>query len=125
MARAGHSVFTLDADPSHPAFVASYLRIAGDQCAFIDTNTAHSAPILLAALDAHGLPRESVRYVIVTHAHLDHAGGAGALMRECPNATLLAHPRAARHLIEPTKLVASATRVYGVERFADELFRTY
>jgi glyoxylase-like metal-dependent hydrolase (beta-lactamase superfamily II) len=73
---------------------------------------------LLGALDARGLSRESVRYVIVTHAHLDHAGGAGAVMAACPNATLLAHPRAARHLIDPAKLVASATEVYGAERFA-------
>jgi glyoxylase-like metal-dependent hydrolase (beta-lactamase superfamily II) len=113
-----HACITLDADPSNPQFVASYLRVAGDECAFIETNTAHSLPILLAALDAHGLSRESVRYIIVTHAHLDHAGGAGALIQACPNATLLAHPRAARNLIDPTKLVASATQVYGAERFA-------
>ena len=115
---ATHSLFTLDADPANPQFVASYLRVAGDECAFIETNTAYSLPILLAALDAHGLSREAVRYVIVTHAHLDHAGGAGAVMAACPNATLLAHPRAARHLIDPAKLVASATSVYGKERFA-------
>ena len=113
-----HTCFTLDADPAHPQFVAAYLRVAGGECAFIETNTAHSLPILLGALDARGLSRESVRYVIVTHAHLDHAGGAGAVMAACPNATLLAHPRAARHLIDPAKLVASATEVYGAERFA-------
>jgi glyoxylase-like metal-dependent hydrolase (beta-lactamase superfamily II) len=117
-APADHTCFTLDADPANPEFVASYLRVAGDECAFIETNTAHSLPILLAALDTHRLSREAVRYVVVTHAHLDHAGGAGALMDACPNATLLAHPRAARHLIDPSKLVASATRVYGADRFA-------
>jgi len=114
----GHAAVTLDADPAHPEFVASFLRIAGDECAFIETNTAHSLPILLAALEARKLSREAVRYVIVTHAHLDHAGGASVLMQACPNATLLAHPRAARHLIDPTKLVASAKQVYGAERFA-------
>ncbi len=113
-----HACYTLDADPEHPQFVAAYLRVAGGECAFVETNTARSLPILLAALEAHGLTRDAVRYVIVTHAHLDHAGGAGALMAACPRATLLAHPRAARHLIDPTKLVASATHVYGAERFA-------
>jgi glyoxylase-like metal-dependent hydrolase (beta-lactamase superfamily II) len=111
--------YTLDCDPAHPGFVASFLRIAGDECAFIETNTSHSVPILLAALEDHGLAREDVRYVIVTHAHLDHAGGAGALMKACPRATLLAHPRAARHLVEPTKLIASATSVYGAARFSE------
>jgi glyoxylase-like metal-dependent hydrolase (beta-lactamase superfamily II) len=113
-----HTCFTLDAEPANPEFVASFLRVAGDECAFIDTNTARSAPILLAALEKRGLPRRAVRYVIVTHAHLDHAGGAGALMQACPDAVLLAHPRAARHLIDPTRLVASAARVYGAARFA-------
>lgn len=112
-----HARFTIDADVT-PRFTACYLRVAGDECAFIETNTAHSLPILLAALKERGLSRESVRYVIVTHAHLDHAGGAGVLMDACPNATLLAHPRAARNLIDPKKLIASATQVYGAERFA-------
>jgi glyoxylase-like metal-dependent hydrolase (beta-lactamase superfamily II) len=114
----GNACFTIDADPAHPEFVASYLRVAGDECAFIDTNTAHSVPLLLDALAAHGLSPHAVRYVIVTHAHLDHAGGAGKLMEACPDALLVAHPRAARHLIDPTRLVASAKQVYGAERFA-------
>jgi glyoxylase-like metal-dependent hydrolase (beta-lactamase superfamily II) len=113
------SCYTLDGDPQQPGFVACYLRISGDECAFIETNTAHSAPILLAALEQHGLAREDVKYIVVTHAHLDHAGGASAMMKACPQATLLAHPRAARHLIDPAKLVASATGVYGAARFHD------
>jgi glyoxylase-like metal-dependent hydrolase (beta-lactamase superfamily II) len=60
---------------------------------------------------------EQVRWVIVTHAHLDHAGGAAALLRAFPGATLVAHPRAARHLIDPERLVASARRVYGDDLF--------
>jgi glyoxylase-like metal-dependent hydrolase (beta-lactamase superfamily II) len=114
-----HACFTLDAEPARPGFVAAYLRTTpSGELAFIETNTAHSLPILLEALRARALSPEAVRYVIVTHAHLDHAGGAGALMAACPNATLLAHPRAARHLIDPAKLVASATSVYGAARFA-------
>lgn len=112
-----HARFTIDADVT-PRFTACYLRVAGDECAFIEAHTVHALPRLMAALEAQGKRPEQVRYVIVTHAHLDHAAGASALMAACPNATLLAHPRAARHLIDPGKLVASATAVYGAERFA-------
>jgi len=98
---------------------AAYLRVEGDEAAFIEASTAHALPRLLAALDGAGLRREQVRWVIVTHAHLDHAGGASALMEALPRATLLAHPRAARHLIDPSRLVASASQVYGEQRFAE------
>jgi len=112
-------LITIDCDYIQPKLAAAYLRIQGDEAAFIETNTAHAVPKLLAALAAEGLSPEQVRYVIVTHVHLDHAGGASALAKACPNATVLAHPRAARHLIDPSKLVASAEAVYGVERFAE------
>jgi glyoxylase-like metal-dependent hydrolase (beta-lactamase superfamily II) len=91
--------------------------MAGHECAFIETYTTHAVPRMLAELARVGRSPQDVRYVVVTHAHLDHAGGASALLRACPNATLLAHPRAARHLIDPSKLVASATQVYGEEHF--------
>jgi len=113
----GHRRITIDCDVL-PKMSAAYLRIAGDECAFIETHTTPAQPRLLAALAEHGKRPEDVRWIVVTHAHLDHAGGAGALVAKCPNATLLAHPRAARHLVDPEKLVASATSVYGAERFA-------
>ena len=94
-------------------FAAAYLIRDGDRAAFIETNTTHAVPRLLAALDAEGLSPEQVEYVIITHVHLDHAGGASALMAACPNATLLAHPRAAPHVIDPSKLVASASAVFA------------
>lgn len=97
---------------------AAYLLIDGEEAAFVENNTAHSVPLLLQALEEEGLSPEQVRYALVTHAHLDHAGGSSALLKACPNATLIAHPRAARHLIDPSRLVASATSVYGEERFA-------
>lgn len=112
-----HSRFTIDADIT-PRFTACYLRIAGDECAFIEAHTAHAVPRLLGALELHGKKPEDVRYVVVTHAHLDHAAGASALLAVCPNATLLAHPRAARNLIDPTRLIEGATQVYGEQRFA-------
>lgn len=112
-----HARITIDSDVQ-PRFTACYLRLANDECAFIEAHTVHALPRLLRALEEAGRAPEDVRYVVVTHAHLDHAAGASALLSKCPNATLLAHPRAARHLIDPSKLVASATSVYGPERFA-------
>lgn len=113
-----HSRTTIDCDARTAGFTAAYLRVGGDECAFIETETSHARPRLLAALEQAGRKVEDVRWVVVTHAHLDHAAGAGGLLAVCPNATLLAHPRAARHLIDPAKLVTSATAVYGAERFA-------
>jgi glyoxylase-like metal-dependent hydrolase (beta-lactamase superfamily II) len=72
-------------------------------------------PALLQALDSCGLDRESVDYVIVTHVHLDHAGGAGEIMRKLPRARLVVHPRGARHMVDPSRLWAGATEVYGEE----------
>jgi glyoxylase-like metal-dependent hydrolase (beta-lactamase superfamily II) len=113
-----HTRETIDCDASRTGFTAAYLRIAGNECAFVETETSHARPKLLAALERNGRNVEDVRYIVVTHAHLDHASGAGGLLAACPRATLLAHPRAAKHLIDPTKLVKSATAVYGAERFA-------
>ncbi len=113
-----HTRITVDCDARTPQFTAAYLRIAGEECAFIETETSHARPKLLAALAASGHTALDVRYIVVTHAHLDHAAGAGGLLAACPRATLLAHPRAAKHLIDPAKLVKSATAVYGEERFA-------
>lgn len=108
----------IDCDYLLPEFAASYLLIEGDEAAFVETNTARAVPRLLSALEREGLRPEQVRWVIITHVHLDHAGGASALMAACPNATLLAHPRAARHMIDPSRLVASAQKVYGEQEFA-------
>ncbi len=113
------TVTTLDAHYlGHEGFTATYLVREGDRAAFVETATAHAVPRMLDALRAQGLTPEQVDYVIITHVHLDHAGGAAALMQACPNATLLAHPRAAKHAIDPSKLVASAQQVYGEAQFA-------
>ncbi len=114
----GSRLVTVDCDYVMPGLAAAYLRVEDGEAAFIEANTTHAVPRLLAALEREGLGPAAVKYVIVTHAHLDHAGGASALMAACPQATLLAHPRAARHLIDPARLVASATKVYGEEAFA-------
>jgi glyoxylase-like metal-dependent hydrolase (beta-lactamase superfamily II) len=98
-------------------FAAAYLLIDGDRAAFIDNNTNAAIPRLLAALEARGLEPGQVDYLIITHVHLDHAGGTSRLAEACPQATVLAHPRAAPHIIDPTRLVASASAVYGEEEF--------
>lgn len=96
---------------------AAYLLRAGERAAFIDTGTHRCVPRFLHALDYYGIPRSNVDYVIPTHAHLDHAGGAGELMRLLPQARLVAHPRAARHLIDPSRLISGTSAVYGEEGF--------
>ena len=90
------SVTTIDCEyTGEQGVAAAYLAIDGDEAAFVETNTNHATERLLASLAQAGMRAEQVRYIIITHVHLDHAGGAGSLMAACPNATLLAHPRAA------------------------------
>ncbi len=96
---------------------AVYLIQDGDELAFIDNNTNAALPKLLDAVEAAGRTPEDVKYIIITHVHLDHAGGTSALASACANATVLAHPRAARHVIDPSRLVESAKAVYGAEEF--------
>ncbi|MGD8827202.1 MAG: MBL fold metallo-hydrolase [Gammaproteobacteria bacterium] len=114
-------IAAIDTGYVRPHLDASHLIMEGDRAAFVDTGTAHSVPRLLAALDALGVEREDVSYVLVTHVHLDHAGGAGALMRELPRAKCVVHPRGARHLVDPDKLVAGTKAVYGEDEF-DRLY---
>ncbi len=98
-------------------FAAAYLIAEDDRAAFVDNNTNAAVPRLLDALDHQGLAPDQVEFLIVTHVHLDHAGGTSRLARACPNATIVAHPRAAPHIIDPTRLVASASAVYGEAEF--------
>ncbi len=111
----GHGLHAIDTGFVRPFFDASHLVVERGRAAFVDVGTNFSAPALLAALDGLGLPRQSVEYVIVTHVHLDHAGGAGEMMRQLPQAKLVVHPRGARHMADPSALVAGATAVYGEE----------
>ena len=116
-----HGIHTIDTAFQRDHFDAAYLVVENGRGAFIDCGTNHSVPHLLAALQRAALVPEHVDFVIVTHVHLDHAGGAGLLMQHLPNATLVAHPRAAPHLIDPARLIAGATAVYGEE----EMKRSY
>lgn len=116
-----YGISAIDTGFYRPEFDASHLIIENRRAAFIDVGTNYSVPFLLAELEAKGLGVEAVDYVIVTHVHLDHAGGAGEILRQLPNAQLAVHPRGAPHMINPARLIASASSVYG----ADEVRRTY
>ena len=94
--------------------------IAEEALTLVDTGPSPSVKHVKKGLETLGYSLEQVKYIIVTHIHLDHAGGAGLLLEECPNAKVVVHPRGARHLADPARLVAGAKMVYG-ERFS-ELF---
>lgn len=114
----GDGIYAVDTGFQRDHFDAAYLLIHEGRGAFIDCGTRLTVPRLLAAVAAVGLAPEAVDWIIPTHVHLDHAGGAGALLQELPAATLLVHPRGAPHLIEPSVLWAGATAVYGAEEMA-------
>ncbi len=116
-------IITVDCNYVEPGFAASYLLVRGERAMFVECNTNHALPELVKAVHAEGLSLEQVDGLIVTHIHLDHAGGAGLFLKTFPNARLFAHPKAARHAIDPSKLVASATAVYG-EEFMQRLYGT-
>lgn len=106
-------VTVIDADFVREHMAGCYLMEAESEVAFIEVGTNSSTPRLMKILEKQGWKPEQVSYVIVTHVHLDHAGGAGSLMQLLPNATLLAHPYGARHMIDPSRLEAGARGVYG------------
>ncbi len=112
----GNGIYAFDAGYVRPLLAAIHLIESDGRAAFVDTANFEVMPQALAALSARGLGPEAVDYVILTHIHLDHAGGAGAMMQAFPNARLVVHPRGARHMIEPTKLMAGVEGVYGRER---------
>jgi len=94
-------------------FAAIYILRQGNEVAIIETGNQYSATNVQKALEMDGLSFSDVSYIIPTHVHLDHAGGAGELMNRCQNAQLIVHPRGARHMIDPSKLIAGAIAVYG------------
>jgi glyoxylase-like metal-dependent hydrolase (beta-lactamase superfamily II) len=110
-------ISAVDTEYVRPLLDASHLIVHEGRAAFVDTGTSHSVPLLLAALAEKGLEPADVDYVLVTHVHLDHAGGAGQLMAALPNATAVLHPRGAAHMADPTRLVAGSVAVYGESLF--------
>lgn len=116
-----NGIYAFDAGYVRPLLAAIHLIVENGRAAIVDTGNNESLGAVERALAALDLAPECVDYVILTHIHLDHAGGAGAMMRAFPNARLVVHPRGARHMADPAKLVAGATAVYG----AAEVRRLY
>ncbi len=110
-------ITAVDTAYGRPRFDAAHLIVEQGRAAFVDSGVSPSVPLLLAALEAKGLGRDQVDYLFVTHVHLDHAGGAGALLAQLPNAKVVVHPRGAPHLVDPAKLIAGTRAVYGEERY--------
>ena len=110
-----HGISAVDSGYVRPQLDAIHLVVEQGRVAVVDTGTNDSVPLVLAALADKGLGADAIDYVLLTHVHLDHAGGAGLLMQKAPNARLVVHPRGARHMIDPSKLMAATRAVYGAE----------
>jgi glyoxylase-like metal-dependent hydrolase (beta-lactamase superfamily II) len=111
----GCGISAVDAFYEREGLNAVHIVVEQGRAAVIDTGVAHSATRVLQALADKGIGPEAVDYVVLTHVHLDHAGGAGQLMARCPNARLTVHPRGARHMIDPGRLLAATVAIYGEE----------
>ena len=110
-----NGIHAVDSGYIRPQLAAVHLVVERGRVAVVDTASNACVPRVLEALQTLGLSPASVDYVFLTHVHLDHAGGAGAMMRAFPDARLIVHPRGARHMADPTKLFAAVQEVYGAE----------
>ncbi|WP_456373683.1 MBL fold metallo-hydrolase [Thiolapillus sp.] len=114
----GTDCWRLDTGLNRPGHTACYLLHDAGELALIDTGTSNNIKALLHTLRNLGFSPSQVRWILPTHVHLDHAGGAGALLDACDNAILATHHRGLPHLIDPQKLEQGALAVYGEELFA-------
>ena len=112
-------IYCIDARYICPGNACCYLIVEDNEIAIIETGTAFTAEGIDEALYSLGLRKEMVRYIIPTHVHLDHAGGAGVLMQKYTDAQLVIHPRGARHMVNPDKLIAGSKAVYGNRKFRE------
>ena len=115
LTRYEHDIYSVDAQYVRPKHAAIHLILENGRVAFVDTGCNDSIPNALRALDELGVSVDSVDYVMLSHIHLDHAGGAGTMMKLFPNARLVVHPRGAWHMAKPARLMESVATVYGIE----------
>ena len=113
-----HGISTIDAQYHRQGLVAIHMIVEGNNVALVDTGTVFSVPGVIETLKHKNLAPENVSYVFLTHIHLDHAGGASEFMQCLPNAKLVVHPRGARHMADPSKLIEGAKAVYGAMEFS-------
>jgi glyoxylase-like metal-dependent hydrolase (beta-lactamase superfamily II) len=109
----GDGITAIDTDYVRPLLDASHLIVENGHGAFVDTGVNHSVPFLIKALHQANLDTSDIDFVFLTHVHLDHAGGAGQLMRQLPNALAVLHPRGAPHMLDPSRLIKGSQAVYG------------
>ncbi len=118
----GNEVFQIDTRMAgYPGITAGYLIRSSRPC-LVETGTASSAPIVREALASLGVGSTDLATVVVTHIHLDHAGGVGDIADMYPAAEVVVHRKGARHLADPSRLMASARMVY--RNALDVLFGT-
>jgi glyoxylase-like metal-dependent hydrolase (beta-lactamase superfamily II) len=98
-------------------YACCYLVEDEGEVGVIETNTNHAVPFILGAIEKLGFRKEQVKYVMLTHIHMDHAGGTGLLMEHLPQAQLILHPRGRKHMINPEKLINSVKQVYGEDKY--------
>ncbi|WP_243124034.1 MBL fold metallo-hydrolase [Pelotomaculum schinkii] len=109
----GENIYQVDVNyQGEPERTSCYIILA-EKAAIFETGATPGIGRLVEALKDLGVPPGQLAYIIVSHIHLDHSGGAGALAREFPNARVLVHPRGARHLVEPSRLINAARQLYG------------
>lgn len=116
----GHEVFCIDTKMGGHSGITSAYLIRSSRPALVETGAARSAPVVIAALSELGIGPDDLATIVVTHIHLDHAGGVGDLAAAFPRARVVVHEKGARHLADPSRLVASAHRVFGPDM--DRLF---
>jgi glyoxylase-like metal-dependent hydrolase (beta-lactamase superfamily II) len=116
----GHGVSLIDVYDLGVAQRTGTYVFHEEELTIIETSASPSIPYLLKGLEALGLEARNIKNIIVTHIHLDHAGGVGLLLEKCPNANVFVHPKGKRHLADPSRLIQGAKAVYR-EKF-DELF---
>src|SRR4249920_2291592 len=111
-------ITAVDTEYVRPQMDAAHIVVSGGRAAVIDTGPNTAVPLILAALGQLQLAPDQVDFLFLTHVHLDHAGGAGELMRALPRATCVVHPRGAPHMIDPAKLISGTRAVYGDALYA-------